>query len=262
MAPRGIVAAAVSSVFALRLAEIELSQADLLVPLTFVVIVSTVAIYGLSASPIARWLKIAEPNPQGVLFVGAHPLARAIAKGLQEADYNVLLVDTNRPDIYQARMEGLPTFHANILSDYFLDKVDLGGLGRMLGLTSNDEVNSFSALQFEEVFGRAEVYQLLAEGEEEGHRETVAHYLHGRHLFGSGMTYYALEKHFLEGAKIKRSQLTEEFTYDDFREMYGVNAIPLFLIEKNGNLVVFTADIALSPKPGQTVVSLTKEVDA
>ena len=261
MAPRGIVAAAVASVFALRLAETELPQADLLMPLTFAVIVSTVALYGLAGSPIARWLKIAEPNPQGVLIVGAHPLARAIAGALQEADYNVLLVDTNRSDISKARMDGLPTFHANILSDYFLDKVDLGGIGRMLALTSNDEINSFSAVQFEEVFGRAEVYQLLAEGEEEGNREAIAHHLHGRHLFGSGMTYYALQEHLTAGARIKKNRLTEEFDYDAFQAMYGDNAIPIFLMDKNGDLKTFTADATLSPRPGQTLISLTKEPD-
>jgi NhaP-type Na+/H+ or K+/H+ antiporter len=259
MAPRGIVAAAVSSVFALRLAQTDLPQAGVLVPLTFVVIGSTVALYGLTASPVARWLKLAEPNPQGVLIVGAHPFARAIAKALHEAEFRVLVVDTNRSDIYAARMDGLPTFHAHILSEYFLDKVNLGGIGRMLALTSNDEINSFSSLQFEEAFGRAEVYQLLAEGEEEGDRDTVAHHLHGRHLFGSGMTYNALQQRFRDGAKIKKNLLTEEFDYEAFQSMYGNNAVPLFLIDKNGYLEVFTTDVTLSPKPGQKLISLTKE---
>ncbi len=262
MAPRGIVAAAVSSVFALRLAETGIPQADLLVPLTFLVIVATVSIYGLSASPLARWLKIAEPNPQGMLIVGAHSWARAIAAALQQLEYKVLLVDTNRSEIYKARMDGLPTFHANILSDYFLDKVDLGGMGRMLALTSNDEINSFAVLQFEEVFGRAEVYQLLAEGEEKGHRETLAHHLHGRHLFGPGMTYYTLHGYFARGYKIKKNRLTEEFDYDEFQAMYGENAIPLFLIDKNEELQVFTTDRTLTPKLGHTLISLAKEIDS
>jgi NhaP-type Na+/H+ or K+/H+ antiporter len=259
MAPRGIVAAAVSSVFALRLEETGVPQADLLVPLTFLVIVVTVALYGLAASPVARLLEIADPNPQGVLIIGAHPWARAIAKTLHDDGYNILLVDTNRHDIYKARMDGLPTFHANVLSNYFLDKVDLGGMGRMLALTSNDEVNSFSVMQFEEVFGRAEVYQLLVEGEEEGRRDTMTHYLHGRHLFGPGMTYSALQQLFLANARIKKNRLTEEFDYDAFQEMYGDSAIPLFLIEKNNSLYVFTTDKPLSPKPGQTLISLVKD---
>ncbi len=72
LAPRGIVAAAVASVFALRLAEAGYPQAELLIPLTFMVIVVTVAIYGLTAAPLAQRLKIAQPNPQGALIIGGH----------------------------------------------------------------------------------------------------------------------------------------------------------------------------------------------
>lgn len=70
MAPRGIVAAAVVSVFSIRLQAAGYAQAELLMPLTFVVIAGTVAIYGLTASTVASRLKVAEPNPQGVLMVG------------------------------------------------------------------------------------------------------------------------------------------------------------------------------------------------
>ena len=53
--------------------------AEDLVPITFLVIMGTVAIYGLVAAPLARWLELAVPNPQGVMFAGASPWARAIA---------------------------------------------------------------------------------------------------------------------------------------------------------------------------------------
>jgi NhaP-type Na+/H+ or K+/H+ antiporter len=54
-APRGIVAAAVSSVFALRLGQ----SGTVLAPATLIVIFVTVTIYGLTAGPLARWLGLA-----------------------------------------------------------------------------------------------------------------------------------------------------------------------------------------------------------
>ena len=54
LAPRGIVAAAVSSLFAIRLQEVNVPGSELMAPLAFMVIIGTVAIYGLSAGPIAR----------------------------------------------------------------------------------------------------------------------------------------------------------------------------------------------------------------
>ncbi|MCA9960567.1 MAG: sodium:proton antiporter, partial [Anaerolineales bacterium] len=54
MAPRGIVAASVASVFSFELAEAGHIGAESIVPLTFLVIVGTVLFYGLTAAPAAR----------------------------------------------------------------------------------------------------------------------------------------------------------------------------------------------------------------
>ena len=70
MAPRGIVAAAVSAVFAIDLVAAGYADAARLAPLTFLVIVATVAVYGLTAAPLARALGLAESAPQGVVVLG------------------------------------------------------------------------------------------------------------------------------------------------------------------------------------------------
>lgn len=261
MAPRGIVAAAISSIFALRLVEVGYPKAELLVPITFMVIMFTVTIYGLTASPLARRLKVASPNPQGVLVVGAHSWSRAIASALQAEGYPVLVVDDSWANVSAARMAGLPTFYASILSQYALDEIELGGIGRLVALTSDDEFNSLAALQFIDVFGRAEVYQLPPKGEEKGPRETVSLHLQGRLLFGQGIGYTYLASRFARGAVIKTTKLTQEFDYDAFRKLYGEEAIPLFTIAQNGNLVVFTKDSPPTPRPGQTLISLVDSVD-
>ena len=60
MMPRGIVAAATASTFELGLREAHIPDADVLVPATFLVIAATVAIYGLTARPLALRLGVAE----------------------------------------------------------------------------------------------------------------------------------------------------------------------------------------------------------
>ncbi|MCK5710978.1 MAG: cation:proton antiporter, partial [Deltaproteobacteria bacterium] len=111
MAPRGIVAAAVASVFALRLAEAGYEQAERIVDITFLVITGTVAVYGLTAFPLAKRLGLAKPNPQGVLMVGAHSWARSIAKILHENGFQVSLVDSNWANVSSARQEGLKAYY-------------------------------------------------------------------------------------------------------------------------------------------------------
>lgn len=261
MGPRGIVAAAIASIFGLRLVEAGYPQADLLVPLTFMVIIGTVAIYGLSAPRLARWLKVAEPNPQGVLIVGAHHWGRAIATALQKEGYKVLVVDTNWANISAARLAGVPTFYANILSQYAIDEIELGGIGRLLSLTSDDEFNSLASLEFANIFGRGEVYQLPPLSGEKDGKEAVLRHLRGRYLFGPGVTYGHLASRFAAGAVIKTTSLSAEFDYDAFQGHYGKTAIPLFLIEQNGNLVVFTATNPPKPQAGQKLISLVEAGD-
>ncbi len=256
MAPRGIVAAAVSSIFALRLTEAGDPQAERLVPLTFSVIIGTVAIYGLTAGPVARWLGIAKPHPQGVLIVGAHAAARAIATVLQEVGYQVLLVDTNWTNIAATRLAGLSARHGSILSEEIVDDVALDGVGRLLALTANDDVNALAALHFTEIFGRAEVYQLYPKNTERSRIEPVPQYLRGRLLFGPGITYQVLTDRLAAGGKIKKTSLTKEFDYRAFQEQNGEAATPLFLIDGSGNLIVATTDQPLLPRPGQTLISL------
>ena len=58
MAPRGIVAAATASTFAAGLAATGVAGAAKILPATFVVIVATVTLYGLTAEPVARRLGV------------------------------------------------------------------------------------------------------------------------------------------------------------------------------------------------------------
>jgi NhaP-type Na+/H+ or K+/H+ antiporter len=262
MAPRGIVAAAVASIFAFELVEAGHSGAEQLVPLTFVVIVGTVGFYGLTAGFVARWLDLAETDPQGVLIVGAHPLARAIAATLQQHGFKALLLDTNWDNITQGRMEGLNTFHGNAFSEQVLEELDLTGIGRLLAMTSNDEVNSLAAVHFPEVFNRASVYQLpFGQVGDESRTQLAPQHLTGRFLFGQKMTFSHLMEKFLDGGVIKATPLTEKFDYVDFQTRYQHDAIPLFLITRKEKLVIYTTDYQPIPKPGQTLISLVEPVE-
>jgi NhaP-type Na+/H+ or K+/H+ antiporter len=103
------VAAAVSSLFALRLEQMGHPEAGFLVPLTFLVIIGTVILQGLTSAPLARALGVAEAIPKGVLIVGANPVARALARTLVDCGFRPQVVDTNWEDTSQSRMEGLNT---------------------------------------------------------------------------------------------------------------------------------------------------------
>ena len=266
--PRGIVAAAVASLFALELDHLARMddatpliqtlaiQAKQMVPITFLVIVGTVAVYGLTITPLARWLQLAKPNRGGVLFAGAERFVREMAKMVQAEGYPVLLVDTNQRHTARARMEGLPTFYGSVLSEYVQEELDLSGIGRFVAMTPNDEINSLAAMELADVFGRAEVYQLAPETLDAARHSQIPQHLRARLLFEESVTNTYLRARIAQGAVIKRTRLSGDFTHDHFREMYGESAMILFLIRETGELDICTSESAVQPQPGQTVIAL------
>ncbi|PON13621.1 hypothetical protein C2W62_33405 [Candidatus Entotheonella serta] len=212
VAPRGIVAAAMASIFTLRLQAEGYAQADQLVPITFLVIIGCVAVYGLTATPVARWLGVAQDNPQGVLFISASPLSQALADALRAEDIATCMADTNWSHIATARLNGFKTHYVNALTENALDNMDLDGIGRVLALTPNDEANALAALHFAELFGHAEAYQLVPSTAD---RETVPH-LRGHFLFDESANYNVLSLHLASGATIKTTGLSEQFDYAAF----------------------------------------------
>lgn len=257
MAPRGIVAASVASIFSFELAEAGYAGAERVVPVTFLVIVGTVLFYGLTAGPAARRLGLSELNPQGVLFVGGHALARAMASAVQAAGFRAVLIDTNWQNIVAGQMEGLDMHHGDALSEDVMEECEFDGIGRLLALTSNNEVNALAALHFPEVFGRAAVYQLPF-----GSRNTVENlqqkpsHLRGRFLFGPQMSYRHLMAKWQSGAQVKTTQLTAQHTYEDFQAHYDGQAIPLFLITERQELLIFTVEDPPLVRPGLRIISL------
>ncbi|MCR9197796.1 MAG: cation:proton antiporter [Planctomycetaceae bacterium] len=249
LAPRGIVAAAVASVFAL-----ELGNADDFVAAAFLVIVGTVVVYGLTAGPLARRLGLSVANPQGVLIASAHPGARAIASALQAQGFPVCLVDTNAANTRVARMEGLPTLFANILSEDIHD-LELGGLGRMLALTRNDEVNLLAVARAAELFGGRESYRLSINSTGTSRRDAGHDVLAGRVLFSDDATYDELDRRFAAGHTIKATRISEEFTMDDFQRQYP-EALMLFVASGSDKLTILTTDATVTASAGQTVIAL------
>lgn len=258
LAPRGIVAAAVSTIFASRLGAGGFPEAAVIAPITFFVIIATVAFYSLIAHPLAIRLKVARSDPQGLLIVGAQDWARSLARALKDQGILVRLIDTNWKNVTTARLEGLSAYLGNILSEDVKDDLDLEGIGRILALTSNDQVNALAALNFTELFGRTGVYQLDLLGDERSYRESISESLRGRILFRRGMNHALISQRFASRWCIRTTSLTPQFGYQEFMDLHGETAVPLLLITETGTVTLFTEDSRPSPRPGQILISLTE----
>ena len=263
MAPRGIVAAAISSVFADRLAGAGYEGAQTLVALTFLVVASTVLVYGLTSPLVARFLKVSQPDAQGAVIIGAHPLARAIAQALKQFDIPTLLVDSNWSNVSTARVAGLRAHYGDAISERILEEIDFDDMGRVFAMTANNQVNSLATLHFADIFGRTETYQ-LPQAKNTGKnldRSAPPAHLRGRTLFGVEQTFTRLNEQMELGGEVRVTKLTKEFSFDEFLKQHAGLATPLYAVTEAGNLRAFTAEDPFVPAVGNRIISLIR-VDA
>lgn len=255
LAPRGIVAVALTSVFALRLDQLGVVQADYMLALTLLVVVGTVVFYGLLAGPAATRMGLSNLDPQGVIFVGAHDWAIKLATALHQADVPVFLIDTNRANIMRARAAGLQGDVGNIFADEFLHGLDMANIGHAVALTANDEVNAFARNALGHHLERADTYHLVTTKQDNpqgGNRRRM------NPLFADGANFRYFSRVFLNEAKVRIAVLSENFGLEQIRKsvVEPAHVIPLFCIEADGTVRIFSAKTSIKPKPGATIIYL------
>lgn len=259
MAPRGIVAAAVASIFAGYLRDIGYPQTEYWESVVFSVIIFTVLVYGISSKPLAVKLGIANSDPQGVLIIGAHSWARIIAKEMTGAGIKVIMIDTNQTNVSRALKEKLYAIQGNVLTENFFYDLPLNGIGYLMALTSNDEANSLVALNSIKTFGRAKVFQIhpdVGEGED---KNVYAKHLRGRLLFSRDSNYGYLARKINSLGAIKNLMFTNKESSDAFEKEPHAAITPLFIIDQKQRLHIFTTDQKLSPKAGDLLFYLEGE---
>ncbi|MDH3226885.1 MAG: sodium:proton antiporter [Thermoleophilia bacterium] len=244
MAPRGIVAAATASIFAVELAEGEdpIAGAEILAPVTFVVIVGTVALYGLTAGWLAQALGLLHKGPTRVLIAGAHGWGRSIAAELRRHDIPVKMWATRPENEQLARQAKLDVRGGDLLQDRPVEgeEADLAVL-----MTDNSEFNGLAALHLREYVHPDKIFQLGSKTAG-SQRATVA--------FDPAMTFDRLDGWFSSGATIKSQQVGG----DEYAA--GPDDVPLFVVQPGRAVRVVTKRGEVDAKPGQVVIALERAV--
>ena len=258
IAPRGIVAAAVSALFALRLEQTTLSDANLLVPLVFMVIVGTVILQSATSRPLAKLLGVSEPAPTGFLIMGANPLARALGEAIQSLGFKVLLAGTSRSNVNAARLAGMDTFYGNPASDYADQRLSISGIGNLLAVSPDSEINRVVSARFEKDFGRQNIFSLASSiDKDRSDKHRIANTHRNYQLMGKQNSYFDLAKIIASDGVIKNTKLSEEYSFEQYQED-NPESIPLFYFSPKKELLVICDELAVEPKEGWVILSLVK----
>ncbi|PKG59245.1 sodium:proton antiporter [Shewanella sp. GutDb-MelDb] len=259
VAPRGIVAAAISSLFAIKLEKAGVAGAELIVPLVFLIIIGTVVIQSLTAGRWAKILGVTAGSSQGLLIFGASQFSRALAKTLKANGVTVLLADNNWDNIRLARMENLAVYFGNPASEHAENHMNMSGIGRVLVLSPYRQLNPLVSFYFQDVFGREKVYGLnnndSTSSSNSARHQLSESYLRQLCLFGDAVSYSKLASLMAKGASIKSTSLTANFDYSMFMAQYGQSAIPLVYLQ-GGKVKVISAADRVALTSGVELISL------
>ena len=244
--PRGIVAAGIASLFGIRLVKAEYlpdvirEQAELITPLTFLVVLGTVLLNATTARLVARVLGVTQAESDGVLIVGANRGARILAKYLQENGRHVVLVDRSAQLVEEAEASGLEVIKEDIFSEDLEERYELLDMGYLLALTSSSEVNKFACQKLQKNFGENGHYRLITNQE----REQALANIPPIALFSSTCDFLSFDETARDYPAINEAEI---HSLDDFRiHLKKINeakySIPLFIkSRKDGDLQVITA---------------------
>jgi len=238
--PRGIVAAAVASLFSLQLTSteyahnVESTEAQMLLPLTFLIIVGTVILQGSTAKPVASWLRVLRKVPKGLLLVGANELARNIALKLRDEGYYVVLADTSQTHTTDARALGLETYQGNVLADQIFEELDLTQVGKLLAITSNSGINSSACRWFESELGEENVFRMVTKLEVENRNLPLP-----KNVLTHSRTDFVTLTQLVRKNGISDKELNSNADFQDFVMKSGP-VIPLFIAKKNGFLHIMS----------------------
>ncbi|MFQ6608449.1 MAG: cation:proton antiporter [Fidelibacterota bacterium] len=150
VAPRGIVAAAIASLFAIELEVHGVTASGELRAMVFFVIAVTVILAGLTGGTVAGILNLRRPSNMGWIILGINEIGRKLASLLNDYGEEVVCIDEDPAACRQAEEEGYRVIYGNALEERTLLRAEIDTRYGIISLTPNEEVNLLFAQKAKE----------------------------------------------------------------------------------------------------------------
>jgi len=248
IAPRGIVAIAVTGLFALRLEDFGMRGADLLVPLAFSVVIATIFAHGFSANWLARRLGIDKGKGDGVLLVGANPFTTALGVALRDLGLSITVADTAKFALRAVRKKELEVYRGDILDEAMQDSIDMLQFQQVIAATDSDSYNALVCADLGPEMGTDKLTQT-------GLDEVRLSRGRGRVLFEDGPTIDELQTRVVAGWTFGKTRITDVYGYDKYRERLADEAAPMAVLKPDKRLLLFSTSARPTVDTGDTILT-------
>ncbi|MDX8395339.1 MAG: cation:proton antiporter, partial [Mariprofundaceae bacterium] len=247
MAPRGVVAAAITSLFVLILVEQNIAQANILLAMVYIIIIVSVFIYGFIAAPLSRWLKVSGGDERSVLILGGGQMGAEIGRALSD-DREVRFLDLNGDVVNNLQRAGYMAIKGNALDPLYMEIVHAEEVGAVLVMTGSSDHNLLIAHLAHEKFQVPEVYVALQEGDEFKYTSMMQR-IQAKRLFAKPYTFTYWHDQAHRKRLVYETQHVEEDSplighrLADVRIPHGVQPM---VIHRNGQTLIPHDDLRLA----------------
>ncbi|MFC6198615.1 cation:proton antiporter [Ponticaulis profundi] len=265
IAPRGVVAVAITGFFAQRLTTLAengeplLAGAERITALAFAMVFVTVVAHGFTIGPLSRRLKLARSGPAGVLLVGANPWSVGLAKVLKDVGVSVIMADTDIRRLRPAREAGVQAFTGEVLSEAAELRLDHALFSTCVAVSANDYYNALVCRHFGPELGRDKTYQ-LSTSDKEGDALGVPDSTRGRTLMRSGRGYDTLIRDHYRKWVFHKTELTDVYNMERFKAERP-DAELVAEVAQDGNVFFLGPKRAPKGEPGMTIISFGPELN-
>ena len=259
IAPRGIVALTVTGYFSNLLVAEGYQDAEMLLALTFALVIVTVLAHGFSIQPLAKKLGLAHAGKPGIIIVGANKFSLALADFLKKEDIPALVVDYRESYLGHAVEMGIEYHQGEILYEVANYNLDLVIYKKMLLNTPIPLYNVLVSKQFTPKMGRANICLVNVLGDKLKNDFKELNHIDVPRLGDYRATYLKLIGLMNDGYKFNKIQITEKYTEEDYYDSMDYRRVNLFVMTKNGDIEFFTTSKHPKVSEGDYIVSLAPE---
>ncbi|MEE9434684.1 MAG: sodium:proton antiporter [Sphingorhabdus sp.] len=252
IAPRGIVAIAVTSLFAIRLGDLGYEGADALVPLVFAVVIVTIIAHGFSAGIVAKWLDIDQGPGRSILIVGSNRWSVALASMLKKLGLEVTVADQSRAALRFAKRAQLPTHFGDVAEEAHGHGIDLGSYQQLLAITDNDAENRLIASDLGPEMGFEQIGMISGDSDDRRYEGR------SRILLQSGRDLDEMEALVRDGWIFSCTNITEKFGWKEFQANLEEHEEAIAVLKPDQRLLLFTTDASPSAEPDDIIISFVQ----
>jgi hypothetical protein len=251
--PRGIVAASVAAVLSTEMMRDGFKEAEFILPIIFLIILTTVVIHGIFLGPLTKLLNLSQNGKKGVIFIGTMPWVFDLAEKLDKLGIPVLITSASWYKLAPARIRGLNFYYGQILDAVENHTFDLTNYNALVAMSENDSFNLLACERMGKFLGADNVFHLP-------HNPNFVHdqYMVDKNTYCVFSTkrellFENLMRFYHNGWHFKETQITESYSYQDFLADHS-KCIVCMVIE-NDNGIKFGSEFDKEPEAGDIIIS-------